>query len=526
MAGAPAGTASVDDSRRVSSYLASFRRHRLLFAAMMAVGVLGGLVVSKLAPAQYTAFAAVLVTPNGVNDPNPADNRAPGGVDLDTEIQLAQSNQVSQDAAATLGVSPGTVSARTLVVVPANSRVLRIGYLGQTPAASARGANAVAAAYLKDRTANAQATLTAQLARRADQIAALQAQLKATVDHLSTLQPSDLTYTYTQSQVQVLTSQVALASRNRAALATLVVTPGVMLNQAVPPTKASGSTRKQHLFEGVLLGFILACGAVHVADRQRRRVRTEQDLHELLPPAALVLVNHRGAAATEGAEELAADIVSTLPHGGVVEFRTLRTGHRAELVLEAARHLAAAGYDVTVAAWPGARLDDTSVLTEGRLANGEGVAEIVLNAASRRGALSTWSTGADSAVIAGPSPENSGPMRVFGQGQLLDGARAPVNDVTMRRRFDLVRGTADYLLVLGPERKSYTGGLNDQADGVVLVTRAHRTLLREVAGAATRSAVSPSGHVGAVLQPSRFRWRRGSKAVSTAKSMEPVTAGR
>ena len=82
-----------------ADYIAVARRHLVLMAVLVVAGLGAGIAGAKVAPRTYEATATVLVRPTGVGVNNPGGNRAPAGVNLDTEAPERSSVEVTIDAA-------------------------------------------------------------------------------------------------------------------------------------------------------------------------------------------------------------------------------------------------------------------------------------------------------------------------------------------------------------------------------------------------------------------------------------------
>ena len=115
------------------------RRWRVLLAGA-ALGLLTGSAVHAVLPERYDATAVVLV-----------DAADPVRVDMTAEAAVASSRRVSTEALDALGQPRLTVRGleeATTTTTTDGSRLLRIGYTAGDPRAAARGADAVAQAYL------------------------------------------------------------------------------------------------------------------------------------------------------------------------------------------------------------------------------------------------------------------------------------------------------------------------------------------------------------------------------------------
>lgn len=122
------------------------RRWRTLVAGSLA-GAAAGLAVGAALPTTYTAQAVVQV-----EAPDPAL------VDMAAEEAVATSRRVTSEALDALGDPALTIielETATRAETVKSSRVLRVTYAAPTPGAAARGADAVAEAYLAVRSLDA-----------------------------------------------------------------------------------------------------------------------------------------------------------------------------------------------------------------------------------------------------------------------------------------------------------------------------------------------------------------------------------
>ncbi len=147
------------------------RHHPVIVIACLAVGALLGVLYAASLPATYTSTATVLVNPSVGNPfvPTPSSVRQDELTSLETEAQVARSAEV---LGTVLGEYP-TVQASSLshnlqIVVPPNSQTLAISYTAKDPVKSQLIANAVADAYLSNRTHRFSDVNAAQIERLQD----------------------------------------------------------------------------------------------------------------------------------------------------------------------------------------------------------------------------------------------------------------------------------------------------------------------------------------------------------------------
>lgn len=109
-------------------------------AVMAVIGLLGGATCHLVSATEYEAHAILRV-----------DAADPAHVDMAAEVALASSRQVTNEALDALERPSLTIdaleSATTTTALP-DSRVLQVSFVAGSPATAARGADAVAQAYL------------------------------------------------------------------------------------------------------------------------------------------------------------------------------------------------------------------------------------------------------------------------------------------------------------------------------------------------------------------------------------------
>jgi capsular polysaccharide biosynthesis protein len=125
----------------------AIRRHRLIVAAVAAVGLLGGIAYGLIVPAMHTATSLVVLPPPPASDAEKAT--AAGAQSIDTQVFIAESEPVLHSAGQNLQPALSTEEVRKRVKVTAVTQdVIKIDAKGQTAQQSMELANAVAGIYL------------------------------------------------------------------------------------------------------------------------------------------------------------------------------------------------------------------------------------------------------------------------------------------------------------------------------------------------------------------------------------------
>jgi uncharacterized protein involved in exopolysaccharide biosynthesis len=186
---------------------------RVLLGGVL-TGIVTGVVLHLALPQSYSATASVQVEVTGVD---PLAQTDPGPVDMATEETIAASR--------------GIAGSRTVDVHAAGeSSVLRISHTSGTPGAAAGGANAVARAYLADRSR-----------RAGEDMRRLRAALTKQIEALPKTAPV--------SQVQPIAADLARARR-------LQVGGGTLIDAARPPERGNLPGLPVMCLAGAVLGLL------------------------------------------------------------------------------------------------------------------------------------------------------------------------------------------------------------------------------------------------------------------------------
>jgi capsular polysaccharide biosynthesis protein len=123
----------------------AIRRHRLVVAAVAAVGLLGGVAYGVLEPPLHTATSLVVLPPPPATD---AEKEA-GQQSIQTQVYIAESEPVLKSAGQNLSPALGTKTVRGRVKVTAvTTDVIKIDAKGTSAQQAMRLSNAVAQIYL------------------------------------------------------------------------------------------------------------------------------------------------------------------------------------------------------------------------------------------------------------------------------------------------------------------------------------------------------------------------------------------
>lgn len=182
------------------------RHHLVLVLACLVLGGLAGYLYAGRGATTYTSSARVLVNPSVGNPfvPTPTAVRQDELTSLETEAQVAHSEQVLSTVAGTTGLPLKTLEKGVQVIVPPNTQILEITYAAHDPAVAQQVANAVATAYLANRASRSNEVNTGQLDRLNRQITGVLTQLRAATNAA----------THGTTAEQTFQSQLATALRN------------------------------------------------------------------------------------------------------------------------------------------------------------------------------------------------------------------------------------------------------------------------------------------------------------------------
>ncbi|ACZ91232.1 YveK family protein [Streptosporangium roseum] len=262
----------------LADYASLLRRRWPILLFFLAAGIGGGGALLRLTPPSYTATAQVLVSPTGLYEQtNQVTSRQREPLNLDTEVQIAQSAVVAGKVRAALKSTPAPVD----VSVPPNTSVLEISYTAADPRTAAAGAGAYAQAYLANRGESATQALDAQLKALLAKLKQVNASLVTVADTLPGLARGTAERTIALQRQNVLGRQIYHLTVRYDALRTIPVTPGSVISEAVAPAGPSAPSPPLHLGSGLMIGLLAGVGAAWVRDRLDTRIRTGSDVRRL-----------------------------------------------------------------------------------------------------------------------------------------------------------------------------------------------------------------------------------------------------
>ncbi|GAA4234558.1 uncharacterized protein involved in exopolysaccharide biosynthesis [Streptosporangium album] len=261
-----------------ADYTSLLRRRWPTLLIFLAAGLGGGAALFQLTPPAYTASTQVLVAATGLPEQtNQVTNRQREPLNLDTEVQIAQSATVAKKVKTALKSTPGPVE----VSVPPNTSVLQISYTAADPRTAVAGADAYAQAYLANRRESTTQALDAQLKALLAKLKQVSASLVTVVDSLPALARGTAERTIALQRQNVLSRQVYNLTVKYDALKTIAVTPGSVISDAVTPARPSSPSAPLNLGSGLMLGLLAGAGVAWGRDRLDTRIRQGSDVKRL-----------------------------------------------------------------------------------------------------------------------------------------------------------------------------------------------------------------------------------------------------
>lgn len=243
-------TNEVGHTVRLTDVAAQLRRRWRVILVTVTVTVAAALVFALIRGSTYTAASVLTVNPVSVQ-PGSTDHE----VNMVTEQAVSTSIEVIQRAQETLesDEDPHDLAERIDVTSPSDSQVLEIEATAGDPEEAAGTANAVAEAYLENRSRSAQENIDQALEKLDKRIATLTEELDALSEDSSTREQQ-------LNEIDDLQSE-------QSELSTLVVDPGRVVTVAAPPDSPSSFGALLYGAGGLVGGVLLGLGLALVRDR-------------------------------------------------------------------------------------------------------------------------------------------------------------------------------------------------------------------------------------------------------------------
>ena len=266
-------------SADLSHYLGMLRRHWWIILLTCALGTGGGSAITNALPKTYESSTSVLVQPVD-QDVNVQGGRTKDSINLDTEAQLVGSGAVAVKAQQLLRspVSPADLAKDVSVQVPANTTVLVVSFLADSPNGAQAGSHAFAEAYLRNREDTARSgldqqikALTLKVKQLTISLAGINARLANTLAGSSERSNLDSLRNNAQNQLNSLTGRLN-------ELTTTTVGAGSIISDARAPDQPTSPNALLNMATGAMAGLLLGLFLAFTRERLDRRLRTVADV--------------------------------------------------------------------------------------------------------------------------------------------------------------------------------------------------------------------------------------------------------
>ena len=277
---------------------------------------------------------------------------------LETEAQVARSTEVlGPVAASTPGLTIGRLQGRLQVTVPASTQILEISYSANDPVAARQVADAVARAYLDNRTRRFDETNAVRIDRVETQTLSVVTDLRAATQGAQVGSAANRDF---QSELAAaLRNELVSLRAQRTALENSESPPGAVISPASAPAQAGELNTIVVPAGGGLAGLALGCLLALVLERLRGVVHSSSEVQAMgLPVVAAVprlgrlsrlLRKDNSEAVDTTVRRLRAAILDLEPRPDVIAVAPAGAGGSAAEVSEAvAESFAKAGHRVVL----------------------------------------------------------------------------------------------------------------------------------------------------------------------------------
>ena len=285
----------IANGANLGDYFVLLRRRWPSVLLCLLIGVAASIAYLFVAPKEYTAETAVLVTatlPSGTS----SSTRTQDTINLDTEAQLVTATDTVAAAAKVLKVPDSGVAdlvSNVGVTVPPNTDILDISYSGTSPADAQRGSKAFAQAYLDQRQAAAQSSLAAQDKALQQQIDAVNDALGKATATAAGLAPGTPDRARADQQANALSNELASLSNQQNQIKSATLTPGRIVTEPALPTSPSSPNRLIVLAAGVVLGLLVGLLVAMLRHRADDVVRRPEDVFRRTRLTVATVLNSR-----------------------------------------------------------------------------------------------------------------------------------------------------------------------------------------------------------------------------------------
>jgi capsular polysaccharide biosynthesis protein len=279
----PLSPAPVSTSRAV-------RHHLSVVLLCLVMGALAGYLYATSMPATYTSTARVLVNPSVGNPfvPTPASVRQDELTSLQTEAQVVRSDEVMGVVAEQVPtLTPAALARKVQVTVPPNTQILEISYTGGNATVAQQVVDAVANAYLANRTQRFEAVNQERIDRVEARTLNVVNDLRAAT---AAAQQGDAAEKLFQEELaDALRNELVSLRAQRTALENSESPPGAVIAPASAGKSAGSLTTMVIPVGAALAGLAIGCLLAVLMERLWGVVRSAGDVEALgMPVVAAV----------------------------------------------------------------------------------------------------------------------------------------------------------------------------------------------------------------------------------------------
>lgn len=254
----------------ISEHISTLRRYRDFLAIAVAGGVLVGAILVAILPVRYTSQASIFISVIST-DPTKSVQSTIRDVDMETEVRIAESRTIAERVAAQIeGADTELVLDSVSARAPQDSRVLEVRFEAESAHDAQLGAQAVAEGYLEFRSELAE-----------EQTTVAREQIQALIDDVE----AEFATAPDEVRRQVLQGELEAHQQALASLATVVLDPGEIIDDAPLPTSPSSIGRLPVLFGTIVAALVAAFGVIYLREAFRR-ANTDLDGSPAAAPTA------------------------------------------------------------------------------------------------------------------------------------------------------------------------------------------------------------------------------------------------
>jgi capsular exopolysaccharide synthesis family protein len=304
-------------------YLHVLRRRKGAILIITAITFASAMAFSIRQTPIYASTAKILVKPPTANQ-YLQNVPAASLLSLDTERELVQSDAVASIAADAMGsTEPSDLVERVSVSVPTNTQILEITFSDPDPALAQTGARSFADAYLEFKTSQALDAFASVRTGIQRQIDDLQRDLTEARASLAAAAANSPEAQRAQSDIDTITSQVAIYRNQMGTLSVVDVDPGDVVQPATVPTSPVSPNFPRNGALAMVVGLALGVGLAFLRERLDDRLHGREDLEEAIGAPTLAIIPTVPGWRKRDLAELQA---LSAPKGTAAEaYRTLRT---------------------------------------------------------------------------------------------------------------------------------------------------------------------------------------------------------